>query len=261
MEAFGIIAVSLLSIQIILLFMLMNIQTKCSTKERINNPWAHPRRVALGGIPLSANSVVDTPGIEDTLLPGGPEDTLMSTNNVLEQDPLADPNKKATLSERLTNDMKSNSSYSLDSVDDNYTSEVDKEKSRAGKTVYDKSGPQDGDPGFRSFKGANHFSYGDPSNTNILNSKERFDNKTDGLLYENHITWDKGQDLKKYRERLQMNRVGHLDPYPELDSERRPIVFKKDLKSEYAHGEQQDPTIDNVSIEYILSEPRSNLRY
>lgn len=266
MESFGVIAVSLLSIKIILLFMIMKIQSNCSTKDNmtdIKNPHAQPRRIALGGIPISNNSVIDTPGIEDADSPD--EKALLSMQGIEKMDSsvdlLSDPTKKKSLAERLTQDIQSNNNYSLASKDDEFESEMDQEKHRAGKTVYDVSNPQDGDPNFRLFKGANHFKLGDPSDTNTLNSRERLYNKTDGYLYQNHIKWNRGKDITNYRERLQMNRVDHMDPYPELDEERRPIVFDPIKKSEYAAGDQVDPVIDNVSIEFILSEPRSNLRY
>jgi hypothetical protein len=276
MDSFGIIAVSLLSIQILLLFMLMNIQSRCNrmdkdnmdSKESINNPWASPRKISLGGVQTAANSISDQPGIEEPLPEGSPEETIHSepmNNGVLDEelqvdDPLADPDKKKSMMERLTDEV-SIKDFSLSAKDDKYESEIEQEKKRAGKTTYDRSNAQDGDADFRTFKGANHFALGDPANTNTLNSKERLYNKTDGHLYKNNIEWKRGADLSNYRERLQMNRVDHMDPYPELDAERRPIVFAKDLKSEYASGDQKDPSIDNVAIEFILSEPRSNLRY
>lgn len=199
MEAFGIIAVSLLSIQITLLFMLMNIQSKCSSQEMmesLRNPWASPSKILLGGMPVRANTISDQPGIE--------EETIHSEF----LDPLADPDKKKTLTERLSVEIADKNSFSLSSKDDKYESETDKEKNRAGNQDVDSN------------------------------------NKTDGHLYENHIKWNNGNDLSKYRERLQMNRVDHMDP--QIYSP--PIVI--------------DKTVDtNVAIDFILSEPRNNLRY
>lgn len=204
METFSIIAISLLAIQIVLLFMIMSIQNQCDIVENMNNnTLAQPRRIVLGGIPIPANSVIDTPGIEDI------------------SDPLSDPTKNKTLYERLTTDIKANNTYSLNKAYDNYKDELENAKSMVGVMS---SNPQDGD------------------------NKESLYNKTDGLLYENHIKWDRGKDISKYRERLQMNRIEHLDPIRQDTNLNEYIIDK-------------DPNVDNDAISYILTEPRTNLRY
>jgi hypothetical protein len=77
--------------------------------------------------------------------------------------------------------------------------------------------------------------------------KSEYDTEISRIPVDN-MTNVSGSDYKKYRERLQQTHVEHMDKYPTLDPNEKP-------------DHRSDPNVDNEATKFILSEPRTNMRY
>lgn len=319
MNCCEIILVSLIVIQIILLVVLLCNQN-CFDRMKSKDSLTTPRRIVFGGVPIPAQSIIDTPGMEDLYELKTGDDLKRAVRLPDEPDYIADGSEltnpkvlrafehTSSNSKKLSTAGSSGSLAPLRSIDDGVkdnmddigSSLLDNEDESMTNGEYDidfkmdtglenMSDDTDGNkyehdrlPKSKNFSNRlaqeindkniiknyenkeDLVSEFDKTQDRILSHKterEKYFNKADGDLYKNTVKWNDGQDISKYRERLQLNRVEHMDPYPELDDEMRPIVFKEIIQSDYAAGDQEDPTIDNVAIEFILEEPRSNLRY
>lgn len=319
MNCCEIILVSLIVIQIILLVVLLCNQN-CFDRMKSKDSLTTPRRIVFGGVPIPAQSIIDTPGMEDLYELKTGDDLKRAVRLPDEPDYIADGSElnnpkvlrafehMSSNSKKLSTAGSSGSLAPLRSIDDGVkdnmddigSSLLDNEDESMTNGEYDidfkmdtglenMSDDTDGNkyehdrlPKSKNFSNRlaqeindkniiknyenkeDLVSEFDKTQDRILSHKterEKYFNKADGDLYKNTVKWNDGQDISKYRERLQLNRVEHMDPYPELDDEMRPIVFKEIIQSDYAAGDQEDPTIDNVAIEFILEEPRSNLRY